>query len=487
KLSASYTEKLIVQGSDPLENPSGIITMFGYLNDFPPQPVERTKTEADQNTYVVLDHNPGGAKAGFDYGRHFLFQAHEIFSSDVAYITRINLDITDKAHRITLLTPLGSDGQTHMTSLDGSCWNPFTQKLLFTQEAGSNGGVVEIGANFPSKLKFLYGIMGHGGFEGIHPDDKGNILIIEDVGGTSVSVDPSNPSAAVAAKDPNSFVYRFVPNNPANLSAGGKMQALQVSIDGKPVKFVAVDAAHPTGDVFSTNQLKLHTPGTSYPCRWITIHNTDTDGTASFDANALAKSKGATPFKRPENAAFQPGTGFQTFFFDPTGDTNADAGNQPALASRGSWGSIFRVNFPAGSANGTISIFVLGGPQHASFDNLTFLDSDTLLAAEDRGDTLHKQLNKLDSVWLFETTAKNPAGTRIIAVGRDSAALHDVNLTNAGISHQNEGDNEPTGVHVSAGETTVDGLLGQPFNSDSRFFWTQQHGQNHVFEIIPNQ
>src|SRR5262249_17680359 len=247
-----------------------------------------------------------------------------------------------------------------------------------------------------------------------------------------------------------------------NLSAGGKMQALQVSIDGKPVKFVAVDAAHPTGDVFSTNQLKLHTPGTSYPCRWITIHNTDTDGTASFDANALAKSKGATPFKRPENAAFQPGTGFQTFFFDPTGDTNADAGSQPALASRGSWGSIFRVNFPAGSANGTISIFVLGGPQHASFDNLTFLDRDTLLAAEDRGDTLHKQLNKLDSVWLFETTAKNPAGTRIIAVGRDSAALHDVNLTNAGISHQNEGDNEPTGVHVSAGETTVDGLLGQP-------------------------
>src|SRR5262249_46183318 len=136
KLSASYTEKLIVQGSDPLENPFGIITMFGYLNDFPPQPVERTKTEADQNTYVVLDHNPGGPKAGFDYGRHFLFQGHEIFSSDVAYITRINLDITDKAHRITLLTPLGSDGQTHMTSLDGSCWNPFTQKLLFTQEAG---------------------------------------------------------------------------------------------------------------------------------------------------------------------------------------------------------------------------------------------------------------------------------------------------------------------------------------------------------------
>src|ERR1051325_8728676 len=41
---------LIAQGSDSLENPSGLITKFGYLNDFPPQIVEPTKTEPDENT-----------------------------------------------------------------------------------------------------------------------------------------------------------------------------------------------------------------------------------------------------------------------------------------------------------------------------------------------------------------------------------------------------------------------------------------------------
>jgi hypothetical protein len=62
----------IAQGSDPLENQSGVITQFGYLNDFPPQPIEATKTEADENTYLVLKRNPGGPTQGYDYGRHFL-------------------------------------------------------------------------------------------------------------------------------------------------------------------------------------------------------------------------------------------------------------------------------------------------------------------------------------------------------------------------------------------------------------------------------
>src|SRR5207237_103304 len=83
------------------------------------------------------------------------------------------------------------------------------------------------------------------------PDNRGNLIIIEDVGGTRVSIDPNNPNGATkTAANPNSFVYRFVPNNIADLSAGGKLQALQVSIDGQAVKFVAVDATQPFGDVF---------------------------------------------------------------------------------------------------------------------------------------------------------------------------------------------------------------------------------------------
>ena len=45
---------------------------------------------------------------------------------------------------------------------------------------------------------------------------------------------------------------------------------------------------------------------------------------------------------------------------------------------------------------------MLGDAVHSSFDNLTFADTNTILATEDRGDTLHTQLNTLDSVWAFD-------------------------------------------------------------------------------------
>src|SRR5215475_12834794 len=239
-IASGFALQKIAQGSDPLENPSGIITNFGFLNDSPPQLIERTRTEPDENTYLVLDHNPGGPTAGYDYGRHFLYQGHEN-AADFAYITRINLDITDPAHRITLLTPVGNDGKTHFGSIDGSTWDPFTRTLLFTQERGTSGGVIQLSAGFPAEVKTLDGILGKGGYEGIHPDNLGNLLIIEDSGGTSVPVDPANPSSPKNARNPNSFVYRFVPYDPTNLLVGGKLQALQVSIDDTPVKFVQVD------------------------------------------------------------------------------------------------------------------------------------------------------------------------------------------------------------------------------------------------------
>ena len=234
----------LATGTDPLENPSGVITHFGYLNDFPPQTVEATKTEPDENTYLVLDHNPGGPTPGYDYGRHFLFQGHELFSGNLAYVTRINLDVIDPDHRITLLTPVGLDGLTHLTSLDGSTWNPHTQTLLFSEEAGSNGGVVEITLDWPPAIRTLDGSLGQGGYEGIHPDNQGNLLISEDSGGTSVNIDPTDPTSPKVGRNPNSFVFCFVPKNPGDLTLG-KLQALQVSI-GEPVKFVPVDAANPT-------------------------------------------------------------------------------------------------------------------------------------------------------------------------------------------------------------------------------------------------
>ncbi|HKR83980.1 MAG TPA: alkaline phosphatase PhoX [Terriglobales bacterium] len=462
-ISAGFKLLPVVDGSVPIENPSGVITSFGFLST-------GTPTEPDENTYLVFDSNPGGPAPGYDYGRHFVFQGHEN-SGNLAYITRVNLDVADAAHRVTLLTPVAAQsGLTNFNSIDGSTYDPYTNTMLFTQEAGSNGGVIQVTTSWPPTVNTLHGILGRAGYEGIHPDDLGNLLIIEDAGGTSVNVNPNDPNSPKVARQPNSFVYRFIPKDPTNLLAGGKLEALRVSINGAPLVFHAAD---PSGDVFATTQLALHTPGTSYPVDWVTVHDTDLNGTASFDANAAAKTAGATPFKRPENGQFLPGSNFLTFFFDPTGDTNADAGT-PALAARGSWGSIFRVDLAEDRNTGMISIFVLGDAVHASFDNLTFSDDHTLLAAEDRGDTLHQQLNTLDSVWAFATD-RSSGPRRFIALGRDHASV------------LGGEDNEPTGLHVSAGGTTVSDLPGTWNNlNHPRVFLTRQHGDNQLWEIVPS-
>ncbi len=179
--SPEFAPALVVEGIDLLENPSGLITQFGYLSD-------GTRTEPDENTYLVLDHNPGGPTPDYDYGRHFLFQGHEN-SGNLAYVTRINLDVAHPDHRITLLTPVDMvSGLTGFNSIDGSTWDPLSSTMLFAQEAGTIGGVIEMGADFDPNtgagagLRTLYGSLGHGGYEGIHPDDLGNIWLVEDVG-----------------------------------------------------------------------------------------------------------------------------------------------------------------------------------------------------------------------------------------------------------------------------------------------------------------
>ena len=463
--SPEFAPALVVEGLDLLENSSGVITKFGNLST-------GGRTEPDENTYLILDHNPGGPTEGYDYGRHFLFQGHEN-SGNLAYVTRINLDVASPDHRITLLTPVGMNGLTGFNSIDGSAWDPFSRTLLFAQEAGPNGGVIEMGSDFDSNtgagagLRTLYGSLGRGGYEGIHPDDQGNIWIVEDVGGTTVMNNGRNP---------NSFVYRFVPVDPTDLTRG-KLQALQVSINGDALVFVPVDAQHPNGDTRSNNQLLLHTIGASWPVTWVTLHDTEVEGTAPFEANALAKAAGATPFKRPENGQFQPGSHFRTFVFVVTGDTDAVAGNDPALAARGAWGGIFRVDLDGSRESGNISLVVLGDADHASFDNVTFVDDrDTILVTEDRGDGLHDQLNKLDSIWTYKLNRQHPErslAARFVALGLDRLATDE--------------DNEPTGLHMSEGDATIGGLIGsREFRTNrARLFFTQQHGENNLYEVFP--
>ena len=161
----------------------------------------------------------------------------------------------------------------------------------------------------------------------------------------------------------------------------------------------------------------------------------------------------------------------------PTGDTDNTAGSDPVLAARGAWGGLFRVDLNANRNSGAISLVVLGDADHASFDNITFVDDrDTILVAEDRGDTLHDQLNTLDSIWAYKLNRQHPDRNivaRFVALGLERMATDE--------------DNEPTGVRMSEGDSTIHGLLGtREFRTDrARLFFTEQHGENNLFEVFP--
>jgi Bacterial protein of unknown function (DUF839) len=455
-----------------------------------------------------------GPDAGYDYGTHFLFQGHETGSP--GYVTRINLD-ADAAHRITLMSTQ-TDAGVNLKTIDGSFWDPFAEKLLYTTESGSTSSVYQATADFPSHVVDISNVIGRGGFEGVQADDRGNLYIAEDVGGKTsalTGLPADNTSANSFTKQPNSFIYRFVPTDPSDLSKGGKVQALQVLVGGQPVKFTKPASASQADvataantDISGSNSggyVALHTYGTSYATKWITIATTDsTTALPGADDNALAKSAGATPFKRPENGVFRPGSKFKEFYFDETGDTDERtcAGRvlPPATVTTpcvspdqtGGYGSIFELVQSPKSDDGTISVLYNGDPVHAGFDNTAFLSKDQIVFVEDAGDTLHAQRNALDSAWLFDVDADYAHGaqpTRIIAEGRDASATIDSGLSGSS-GFVNEGDNEITGFIVSDGDASVNGLLGaadpKPFKPNGRWrvFWTQQHGDNNTWEMI---
>ena len=158
---------------------------------------------------------------------------------------------------------------------------------------------------------------------------------------------------------------------------------------GQPIVFHAGQA---DADILSQDTADLHTYGKVFDTHWVTIHDTDVDGTVPFDANALAKTNCATPFKRPENGQFRPGTGFREFYFDETGDTNllTEAG-RPRRFRRGHEAD---PSSPAADS-GKLTLFYVGDAAHSGFDNVAFWDKDHIVFVEDAGDTLHSQRNGL--------------------------------------------------------------------------------------------
>ncbi|RNM12687.1 alkaline phosphatase PhoX [Nocardioides pocheonensis] len=467
-LTPSAHELPAAWGSLALTNPDSAngVTHYGYntSNGGPLTQAanEANKTEPDKNVYLVLG------------GKHYLYQGHE--GGPRGYVTRVNLDETDPAKRVTLISDKDANGNAFPT-IDGITWDPFTHQLLLTAESKApTGGVFAVtldgnGDPVDGKAKRL-DALGSGGFEGVQNDKDGNVWLVEDIGGSGVS----------GGKVPNSFVYRFVPTNKADLTAGGALQALQIKrADGTPVTASQVQA-NPS-DSFITD---LHTYGTSFATTWVTVHT----GAGAYDATASAKAAGATPLKRPENGVFRPGTDFKEFYFTETGDTSLSS------TLPGRFGGVFKLTQSSPSASsGRISIAAVGDPAHTGFDNIAFAAQDKVLVVEDAGDGLHTQRNALDSGYVFDIGEDEHAGhdserddsapeaVRWLAEGRDASATFDA----AGGPSYNDGDNEITGIHVSDGDPTVAGILGAKVPdvhaSAWRTFWTQQHGDNVTWEV----
>lgn len=458
-LTPSARQTSVAWGNLALTNPdlANGVTHYGYntSNGGPLTQAknEANKTEPDKNVYLVFG------------GKHYLYQGHEL--GPRGYVTRINLDETDPAKRVTLISDVASDGSAFPT-IDGITWNPFTRQLLLTSEAKApTGGVFAVtldasGNPVDSKATRLTAL-GSGGYEGIQNDSDGNVWLVEDIGGASAS----------GGKVPNSYIYRFVPTDRTDLTKGGSLQSLQVKrTNGQPATAAELQA-NPSDPFIS----QLHSYGSSFATTWVEISR----GTTSVNATAAAAAAQATPFKRPENGVFRPGTGFREFYFTETGDTNATS------TLPGAYGGVFKLSQSGPSATtGIISPAYLGDVDHTGLDNITFASASVLLVVEDAGDLLHGQRNALDSgyaVTLPSGKGRQPSVVRFLAEGRDASATFDA----AGGPSYNDGDNEITGIHVSDGDPTVAGLLGAkvPRLSAStwRTFWTQQHGDNITWEI----
>ena len=507
KLSPELRQVVVAQGSTKLENTSALTSYYGYDNDTvnsagepvmvptATNPVEAHKTEPDKNTYLTFKNGLSGADPNYDYGSHFLFQGHEGGAGGAGYITRINLD-ADAAHRVTLMATQDANGN-QITTIDGSTWDPWAHRLLFTTE---NTGAPTYAATpgFPSTVTDVSGALGRGGYEGIQNDDRGNLWIAEDIGGSNkppagsamCSNSGTPPPQCTVARRPNSFLYRYVPAHKGDL-ANGKLQVLQVlNAAHQPITFESEAALN------NPDQVALHTYGNTFQTRWVTIHDTAVDGTTPFNANTLAKAplpthngNVGTPFKRPENGVFRPGSDFKQFFFDETGDTNA---NSPENDTAGGWGSIMKLSQSGpGADTGTLSLFYKPDGAHSSLDNVTFLSKNIVTFGQDMGDGLHTQLNALDSAFTWDVTRdySDPANhpVRWLAEGRDASATLDGSATPTGFG-KNDGDNETTGIYVSDGDSGIDGILGNEIPDLSegqwRWFYTQQHGDNPTYEVL---
>src|SRR5262249_60731510 len=138
-------------------------------------------------------------------------------------ITRINLD-ADGAHKMTLLAD-HTDAGVPLQKIDGSAWDPFAGRLLFTTESGfanvpsgqpaqPGPSIYQATPDFPSSVQDLSNVIGRAGFEAVQNDDKGNLYLVEDVGGAT------GTGGEARKREAKKLFFRFKPNDATHPQAG---------------------------------------------------------------------------------------------------------------------------------------------------------------------------------------------------------------------------------------------------------------------------
>ena len=367
---------------------------------------------------------------------------------------------------MTLLASQDTSGNPIQT-IDGSTWDPFAQRLLFTTENPS-APTYSATASYPSTVEDVSGALGRGGYEGIQNDSDGNIWIVEDIGGAI-------KTGTTAAKIPNSFVYRYVPAHPGDL-AHGKLQVLQVlNATNNPI----TSSRRPP--------LERTRPGRAAHLRQGLLDQVGDDSRHRSRRQRAVQREHAgegghgTPFKRPENGVFRPGTEFGEFFFTETGDTSATSDEN---ATAGGWGSLFKLVQSSPSADtGKLSVFFKGTQPVTGLDNINFLSKNQLGVSR----TLATGCTRRATHSTRPTRSTSPPTTRTRRTSRSGGSQRDATLRRRSTRRPAASARtmETTSSPACSSRTAIpasDGLLGAKTpnfgNGSWRWFYTQQHGDN---------
>jgi hypothetical protein len=214
-------------------------------------------------------------------------------------------------------------------------------------------------------------------------------------------------------------------------------------------------------------------------------------GCCGGDLGARGRGLRGTPWRPPPVRCFDPEhqggrrrAGVEALDRAPADRPSAGVGGT------GGWGGIFKLQQNPKTDTGKLALFYKGNIHVTGLDNASFLSKDKVTFVEDAGDTLHSQRNALDSGCVFDlkTDYSNVSNQplRWLAERRDPSATIDSSFSFS----KNEGDNEITGTTVSDGDPSPNGLLGASipslFDDGWRWFYTQQHGDNTTWEVVPS-